>query len=449
MMRGGTRDSSGAGGALVRALVVVLGLWMIANAAGASRLPPGCEPVGDAELEKLRDLDFPGEGARNRNIDLFSRDPARAFDRRSGIGADQADPRAMFDLSAGGGTPRGGLSVNLTRTGRGCSFAAIFAKDPEPHLEPGDILINLNPKIPQDSGGLYTRLTNGMSHAAIVVREKDGSLSHVDSPLGMSGKDFRSHGAFHVVRLRRVPPEVGSSAELDAWLKDPAKREKLREFASVRACLIAGATSNAIAMRERGFKYGISPDNMATMDPLFKRRLTQSNAGIGNIYCSELVMTAYRMAGLTPTAARDLGGIAQRIEGDLSQTAVREGITRDEAAENGLIALWLEVNGITGKQAAIARKLARGSLSESEKAQLSSVAKGITGSPEEIRRAVESGKGTDLQILNEKIVGPFEIFADVARNPNSPFVYGGTYLPERSPSLERDPEGPVRPAGCR
>src|SRR5205814_2068925 len=77
-------------------------------------------------------------------------------------------------------------------------------------VEAGDILVSFHPSIRADDP--MAVLLEGMTHARLVFKTKDGTLGHLEAPYRFSSaKDLPRNAAFHILRLRKYPKELGPS----------------------------------------------------------------------------------------------------------------------------------------------------------------------------------------------------------------------------------------------
>ncbi|MBI4356757.1 MAG: hypothetical protein HY559_02615 [Gammaproteobacteria bacterium] len=154
--------------------------------------------------------------------------------------------------------------------------------NPLEYLEPGDIRIEFR-RTPKTIEGLYDQATKGRWHASIVYKDEAGSLKHVDSPKGWTGTHRFTSTTYHVIRLRQDPPP-GFTEE--TWKQ---KREEM--LGKVQATLT----------QIMGTDYGYDGDRVSEvcLEGGCERVKEMLARGMcPKQYCSELPLTAYRLAGL-------------------------------------------------------------------------------------------------------------------------------------------------------
>lgn len=227
-----------------------------------------------------------------------------------------------------------------------CHFARLV-RSPESVVQPGDILIYFEPGIEEISNSLYRNMVQGMGHAAIVAKNRKDEIMHIDAPRSWSGTSF-SGKSFHILRLRPYPKEIKSKQDLEDWLSDPKKREKLSAFLTERNFRIAAINYYSNRLYENGYKYGFQGSTKILTDKEWVQELVQQGKTKDlEFYCSEFAYTPLALAGVSRPASKNISDTLQAISEFISKTAAKEKISKDKAISNGIGDMAIEYNGST------------------------------------------------------------------------------------------------------
>ncbi|MGA0164484.1 MAG: WD40 repeat domain-containing protein, partial [Bdellovibrionota bacterium] len=193
------------------------------------------------------------------------------------------------------------------------NFFIPITKDPEQVLEKGDILIYFKSTNPE-SKSLYEHVTKNRWHAAI-IGEDSGGLFRLDSPSDMSGRNLRN-GRYHIIRLRKYPPEIKTLSQLREWQADPEKMKILEEWEKRRQERLAEVNRMIQAMRRAGFGYdGARVTEVTKPNADLAKLKEELLAGrCPKLYCSELPAMAYALAGVKLPRASSLIDSINRLD---------------------------------------------------------------------------------------------------------------------------------------
>ncbi len=178
-------------------------------------------------------------------------------------------------------------------------------------LEEGDVLVYFRTSndVPS-ANNLQGHIQEGTSHAAVVMKDKDGKFYHIDSPQGYGGP-YSFSGPFHVMKLRKnklygdkKPEEVLKRVkELALKMQGTVQYDSsLTTDVYVEGKKLAGAKAKLPEIMKRGCEAVCSKIEGGKCPPM---------------YCSELVYTLYALAGVEDLEAEGLSALVKRLEEDV------------------------------------------------------------------------------------------------------------------------------------
>ncbi len=177
-------------------------------------------------------------------------------------------------------------------------------------LEEGDVLVYFRTSndVPS-ANNLQGHIQEGTTHAAIVMKDKEGKFYHLDSPPGYGGQ-YNFSGPFHVVKLRKnqlygdKKPEavLNRVKELAQKMQGVSYDSSLTTDVYVEGKKLAGAKSKLPEIMRKGCEAVCSKVEGGQCPPM---------------YCSELVYTLYALAGVEGLEAEGLSALVKRLEEDV------------------------------------------------------------------------------------------------------------------------------------
>ncbi len=310
--------------------------------------------------------------------------PYNSFDLEKELGAEQATKHFTELPSAKG---RGVVSLNTPEELNAC-------------LGEGDVLVyfRTSNNVPS-ANNLQGHIQEGTSHAAIVMKDKDGKFFHIDSPQGYGGP-YNFSGPFHILKLRGNKTYDGKKKEevlkevkaLALKMKDKVSYDStLTTDIEVQGKKRSKSGDSALEITKKGCELVCSQIEGGKCPPM---------------YCSELVYTLYAIAGVHSLEAESLSAMVKRLEED-----VLKGLPEGEKA------LMRErfVNTMFNDPAL------RAVMGEAQRNATRSLVETLLSpnTPEMVRRMAESTRSP--------IFFPHSFVREV-RKENGAFCYAGSYL---------------------
>lgn len=312
-----------------------------------------------------------------------------------------------------------------------------ITQKPESHLEDGDILVYFR-GVDYDSKSLYQHVSKGRWHAAIVGKDKNGKLAHYDSPSSMSGNNF-SNGTYHILRLRPYPPEVQSDQDLKIWQQDPVKKAKLKEFAEKREKLLKDSLEVLNTINETGYSYDVDRKTEVSIDQtlqsLRKQYQDTKSCPKMSLYCSELAITPFVIAGLKLPKSQSIFESIERIEKTVLPEFVKNGKSREAAVDDSLnhlfadAAMLLEM-GVSEDELNAFRRT--GKIPAQAETARSLYKKLLMAGP--IERPLMMMAMNFASASKGQIVSPSDLF-DSIYDPKGSFAYVGSFVGQQSCSI--------------
>jgi len=213
-------------------------------------------------------------------------------------------------------------------------FFIPITKSPEKVVEAGDIMIYFHRDNP-DSKSVYEHVTKNRWHAAIVGTDASGNLFHLDSPQSMSGSKF-DNNVYHLLRLRKYPPEIKSMADLKSWQSDPKKKKILQKWESDRTKKLKDVNTLIQTLRKSSFLYDSARVTEVSQKSADLKKLRE-NLEAGKtwpLYCSELPATLYVLAGEKVPKPCSLLDAIERVEKEVIEPQLlKQGATTQSAKD--------------------------------------------------------------------------------------------------------------------
>ncbi len=237
-----------------------------------------------------------GEEAKKSLSNFTETRAYNSFDLATEVSAAQAE-KSFSELPHASG--RGVVALNTQAELDAC-------------LEEGDVLVYFRTSNDVlSASNLRDHIQEGASHAAIVMKDKDGKFFHIDSPQDYGGGAYNFSGPFHILKLRknRLYGDKNSEQVL-ARVKELALKmqeavnydDSLTTDVWVEGKRLAGAGAKAPEIMKRGCEAVCRKIEGGSCPPM---------------YCSELVYTLYALSGVESLEAESLTAFVKRLEGDV------------------------------------------------------------------------------------------------------------------------------------
>lgn len=396
------------------------GCYLVRKSGELQRGPVEFPVATDKQLDGLRILDIQ-EGFKDLNVYPLQKEQQLTY--KGWVVASNLSEKTIVKI------PKSmqQLPEPYTFVGQNkCHFARLV-HSPASVVQPGDLLIYFEPGTQEVSHSLYRNMVQGMGHAAVVTKNRKGEVMHVDAPRSWSGTSF-SGKSFHILRLRPYPKEIKSKDDLEKWLADPEKRERLRVFITERNFRVAAINYYANRLYEKGYQYGFEEGTkVLTSKEWIEQMIRDGKTEDLKFYCSEFAYTPWALAGVSRPASKGVSDTLRALNAFISKTSTKEKISKDEAISNGISDMAIEYNGSSNVVAnAILKVLVppKKFLPEGGKAAIEDILK---STPEEAERKLRRAPESVRKWLSENTVGPSDFFNEIY-NPNSDYFYVGTYV---------------------
>jgi hypothetical protein len=184
--------------------------------------------------------------------------------------------------------------------------------NPEYFIEPGDILVFFQSS--KKVAGALELVLDGLTHSAIYYRNDKGKLKLLESPRGYSQTHPRS---FHILRLRQYPATLEADPTFLGKARNQAESETMKEWTIHRLSSLQRLNDIINKIDKNGFSFDESLTTEAS-DPISYEAMSKSifeeKKCTLRFYCSELVYTSYKLAGINVFQPHDPAEIISRID---------------------------------------------------------------------------------------------------------------------------------------
>lgn len=382
-----------------------------------SRGPVSFKVADDAQLEALRNYDIKSEF---KGVNVFPMQKEEQINYRGWILGSNVTTQPLVKIPKEMKT----LPAPYTFYGQQKCHFARFLNSPEAVVQQGDMLIYIENSVQAESSSLYMNMVEGMVHTGLAMRDREGNLMRVEAPYSSSEKGFNRR-SYHLLRLRPLPKEITSNEDLEAWLKDPEKREKLKAFLTERNYRLAAINYYANRLFEAGFDYGSNKSlRIATDQEKIRDLIHRAETKDVKFICSELTATPIILSGVSRPAMRSAKQTLMAMDEFLKTTAAKEGISKDKALKNGLDNLALEYAGVSNKTVAA---IINFFLPKWQAGWNEAIQKIMNAPKESMEAELKKAPPALREYLEKKTIGPSD-FVKSIYDGNSDYFYVGTYI---------------------
>jgi hypothetical protein len=268
-----------------------------------------------------------------------------------------------------------------------------------------------------------------MHHAAIA-----GNTRHFDAPAKMSSSSYTGSGSFHVIRLRLRPRNIRSGVDDIKAINKPENLKKTIEYEEWRDAILADVMTKLQLMNRARFQYdsdfNLDVKTESSCDETLKKTV-KCEKGL-SYWCSEYVITPYRMSGFPLPHIESLGEAMQSLNEGLLKELNKKEISKEECFDDGVENMLGHAFCTSYDRVSLAFSgLQYSIMSDFDKSAREAKKKLkelLVQSPDKIETKIRSMKETDLiKKINNEALKPSDLFQMVLKK-DSFFEYIGTYI---------------------